>query len=282
MAGKNIVQRFFELLGISAKLDLAWLLRDTKYALLAIASDIIVSLSMVSGVFLISVRFGGIGGMCTNEVLFMMAYSTMVSGLMNLFGCGNNIHISRIIGRGQLEHFFVQPLPLSLQLLTCGFNPFTAGSNLLVGICLMALAVKRLGLTITPFWVFSLCAYLFVTFVIVVAWAYFVSSAAFYAPLAAEEISYTAIDEMWHLTTFPLSGMPSFIQIPLITVFPQGLMAWFPALCLLGKPPLGLSAYYPMLFALLLAFTASIFFKRGLNHYVKRGSNRYVSHGFRR
>ena len=82
------------LYAISAKMDLAWLLRDTKYALAAVLSDTISNLSVISGVYLIALRFGGIGGMSVDEVLFMMAYSTITTGIFILFGSGNNLHIS--------------------------------------------------------------------------------------------------------------------------------------------------------------------------------------------
>jgi ABC-2 type transport system permease protein len=270
-----------KLLAISAKMDLVWLLRDTKFAVLGICGDMVNNISTLSGVFLIASRFGGIGGLSADEVLFMMAYSTMVSGIFVMFASGNNIHISRIIGRGQLEHLFIQPLPLGVQLATCGFAPFTGGSNLIVGVLLLAVSVNRLGLQISFWWAAFLAASLLTTMAIIIAKSYLVSSIAFYAPVAAEEISTTAIDDTWFMSTFPLSGMPAFIQVTMLTIIPEGLMAWFPSLCLLGKPPLNLPAYYPMLFALALSLVAGYFFKKGLNHYVRKGSNRYVRHGFR-
>ena len=282
MADRITLKRILRLFAISAKMDLVWLFRDTKYAILGISGDIVNNLAAVSGVFLIASRFGGIGGMSADEVLFMMAYSTMTTGIFTMFGSSNNIHISRIIGRGQLEHFFIQPLPLSVQLSTYGFSPFTGGSNFFVGIVLMAVAVGRMSLDVTFWWIVALIAYLLTTMTIIVARSYLVSSMAFYAPVAAEEISTTAIDDTWFLSTFPLSGMPVAIQIPLLTILPEGLMAWFPSLCLLGKPPLNLSIYYPMLFAIIISLATSYIFRKGLNHYVKKGSNRYVPHGFRR
>ncbi|MCL2081320.1 MAG: ABC transporter permease [Oscillospiraceae bacterium] len=282
MADRITFKRIIKLLAISAKMDLIWLLRDTRFALAGISADMISNISTVSGVFLIASRFGGIGGMSTDEVLFMMAYSTLITGIFIIFGSGNNIHISRIIGRGQLEHLFIQPLPLGVQLSTNGFTPFTGGSNFIVGIVLMAIAVGRLELQISFLWIVSLMAYLLTTVTIIIARSYLVSSMTFYAPVAAEEISSTAIDGTWLISTFPLSGMPVFIQIPLLTVLPEGLMAWFPALSLLGRPPLGLTGYYPMLYALLISLAASFIFRKGLRYYVQKGSNRYLPYGFRR
>jgi len=282
MEVKKKLKRIISLYGIAAKMDLVWLLRDTKYALAIIAADIISNISVISGVWLIAVRFGGIGGMNVDEVLFMIAYSTIITGIFILFGSGNNIHISRIIGRGQLEHLLMQPNSLKVQLLTSGFGPFAGSSNLIAGCILLIISINRLQLQITIWWIVMLIIYLAATMVTIVARAYLVSTAAFYAPVAAEEIATTAIEGTWQLSTFPLSGMPAFIQVPLLTILPEGLMAWFPALCLLGKPPLGLTEYYPFAYALILALAAGYFFRKGLIHYVTKGSNRYVPYGFRR
>jgi len=276
------LKRILGLLAISAKMDLVWLLRDTKYAIAGVTADIISNVSTVAGVYLIALRFGGVGGMSVDEILFMMAYSTMVTGIFILFGSGNNIHISRIIGRGQLEHLFTQPLSLPVQLLTNGFGPFTGSGNLITGIILTIVSVHRLNLVISFGWLLTLSACLLITMAIIVARSYLVSSLAFYAPVSAEEISNTAIEGTWFLSTFPLSGMPVYIQIPLLTIMPEGLMAWFPSLCLLGRPPLHLTAYYPAIYALLLALSAGYIFRKGLAYYVRNGSNRYVPYGFRR
>ena len=280
--GQTTIRQMGNLLAISAKMDLLWLMRDTKFAVAAITADAISNMAVVSSVYLIALRFGGIGGMSVDEVLFMMAYSTLTTGIFILFGSGNNIHISRIIGRGQLEHLFMQPLSLKMQLMTSGFTPFTGGSNFVLGCILLVISVKRLSLHVTAGWLIMLVIYVFTTMVIIVARAYLVSSAAFYAPVAAEEISYTAIDGTWQLSTFPLSGMPAIIQIPLLTIFPEGLLAWFPSLCLLGKSPLHLTEYYPLAYALFIALAANFVFRKGLKYYVKKGSNRYVPYGFRR
>jgi len=281
MADKVTIKRVLHLYGISAKMDLAWLLRDSKYAIVMIITDIIQNVGMVAGMFLIAARFGGIGGMSMDEVLFMTAYSSLTTGIIMVFGASNNIMVSRIIGRGQMEHKFLQPLPLTVQMFTCSFLPFTGAGSFITGIVLTVISLGRLHLHITLFWLLSLVAYQVVTLTIIVARSYLVSSLTFYAP-STEDLSQTIMMDTWFLSTFPLSGMPKFIQFPLLTIMPEGLMAWFPALCLLGKPPMGLTAYYPMLFALVIAFTATYFFRKGMNYYVHQSSNRYVPWGFRR
>jgi len=266
-----------------ARMDLAWLLRDTLFASLAITADVISNVSSVTGVFLLAWRFGGIGGMDKYEVLLMLAYSTLVTGVFQTFFSGNNTgHISRRIGRGQLEHMFIQPLPLPVQLVTEGFLPFSGSSNILSGAALLCIAVSKLGLALPWWWVFSLVGNLIVTIVIILGQSYLASGVTFYAPVQAEEISSFVIDAHGHISSFPLSGMPLSLQISLITIVPAGLLAWFPTLALLGKPPLGLPAAFPLLFAVILSAAAAYFFRKGLKYYVKKGVNRYSAFGHRR
>ena len=268
------VRRILKLYVLYAKMDLAWLLRDKTFAILAILTDAISNLSSVAGIFLIAWRFDGIGQMNRFEVLFMLAYATIVMGILQTFCFGNNVgNISRRIGRGQFEHMFIQPLPLPLQLATEGFLPFTGSSNIISGIILMTISMSNLDITLPLWFIF----YFIASTAIILGLSYLVGSIAFYAPVQAEEISSYVIDAVWYIGTFPLSG---YIMIPLLTIVPTGLIAWFPTLVLLGREPF--YSYYPLLFAVFIWAIAVYFFKKGLNHYVRKGINRYHSMGHRR
>jgi ABC-2 type transport system permease protein len=166
--------------------------------------------------------------------------------------------------------------------LTEGFIPFSGSSNLLSGAALLCFAVAKLQLVLPWWWVLSLVGNLVVTVSMIIGLSYLASSAAFYAPVQAEEISTYVTDACGSISLFPLSGMPLALPIPLISVLPTGLIAWFPTLALLGKPPLGLPAAFPLLFALCLAMVAAYFFQKGLNYYVQKGINRYSPTGHRR
>jgi len=276
------VKRLLKLYALYAKMDLAWLLRDTVTAFVAIFAEVITTLSAVAGVFLLAWRFDGIGGMSRFEVLFMLAYSSIITGIFIMFGNFNVGNISRRIGRGQFEHMFIQPLSIPKQLITEGFTPFTGCSNIITGALIMAIATANLGITLPWWWVLSLIANLIITSAIVVGLSYFASNLAFYAPVQAEEISSHVFNSTSHIATFPLSGMPIWLQLPLITIIPTGLLAWFPTLALFGNAPFNLPAWYPLLFAIVLWIIAAHFFRKGLNHYVKKGINRYHAMGHRR
>ena len=273
------IKRYFELLKIYARMDLASLTRDLKFMIVVIISDIVSNISSISGIFLLAWKFGGIGGMDQFEVLFMLAYGNIVMGFLNMMGGCNALFPSRIIGRGQWEHMFIMPLPYAVQL-TVGIFPFTGSSNLLSGIALLCVAMHNMDAVLPWWWLGALIFQLILSMVIVVSLSYLFSSLAFYAPVQCEEISSTVIYSVEHTRTFPLSGMPLYIKYPLLTIFPAGLMAWFPTMIILGKTFV-FGNFYPAIFALIISFTAAYFFKKGFKFYVKKGINRYVSGGHR-
>ena len=223
--------QLLKLLGFYAKLDLMWLLRDTKIAIFAILSESIAALASISSIFLLAMRFKGIGNMSHYEVLFMLGYVTSVFGVFNTFCSMNNVgHISRRIGRGQFEHMFIQPLAMPIQLISEGFIPFTGSSTLVVGISITCIALNKLAVCVTWWWVLSFVGSLLVSLIIILSLSYLFSSTAFYAPVACEEISMLLIDNLSSLTKYPLTGMPKFIVFPLITILPYGLLGWFPSM----------------------------------------------------
>ena len=138
-----------------------------------------------------------------------------------------------------------------------------------------------INLPALPFWwVAVLIVNIFISIIIVVALSYLVSSSAFYAPVQCEEISSSVRYSLEYTATFPLSGMPLYMRVSLLTIFPAGLIAWLPTLIILGKVP-ALTNLYPIVFAVLLSLTAAHFFKKGFNYYVKKGINRYHAGGHR-
>lgn len=275
--------RFIKLYLLYAKMDLAWFLRDTKTCLMAICADFISNIATVTGIFLLAWRFDGVGGMNKYEVLFMLGYVTVITGLFQTFFSNCNTgHISRRIGRGQFEHVLIQPLPIPVQLLTEGFIPISGSSNLITGCIIISVALKNLDIVPEWWWMLSFILNVVVTISIILSLMYLFSTAAFYAPAQAEEISSYVSESTGNLSTYPLSGMSLAVQIPLITIFPAGLLGWFPSLVLLGKPPLNLPYFYPMIVVIILFILTVKLFKRGLNYYVKTGSNRYSARGHRR
>ncbi len=279
MVDKVSLKRYFKLLGIYARMDLASLMRDGKFMAIVMAADLVSNLSAVSGIFFLAWKFGGIGGMERFEVLFMLAYGNIVMGFLNMMGGCNALFPSRIIGRGQWEHMFIMPLPYGVQL-TVGIFPFTCSGTFISGIALLIAALCNLKVHLPWWWPLLLILQLAASMVIVVSLSYLLSSLAFYAPVQCEEISSTVIYGIEQTMTFPLSGMPGYVKYPLLTLFPAGLTAWFPTMILLGKTAV-FENIYPAVFALLAAFTAAHFFKKGFRYYVKKGINRYESGGHR-
>jgi len=255
--------------------------------LLQIAAETISAAAAVSGVFLLSVQFGGIGGMNQNEILFMLSYATMVDGVFMIFFAGSNTgSISRVIGRGQLDHAVIQPIPLWMQLVTAGFSPVSSNSMLICGTALSIYSIQRLQLSVSALWIVEYLCSVICSTVIIVSVTYIVSCLAFYAPTAAEEISEITRDLFTSLKSYPLGGIPWLWQTVFCTLLPVGLAAWFPSSILLSKMPSGLfgGAKLPALTvvaAAILLITANLLFKKGMNYYAKNGSPRYSGFGHR-
>ena len=277
--GNISLKRYFGLLTIYAKMDLAALLRDTKFMLIAVISDICADISAISGIFLLAWRFDGIGGLDRFEILFMLAYGGIVNGIIAILDRGNASFPSRIIGRGQWEHMFIMPLPYSIQMLA-GFFPFTCSGRFVSGVILLCIAIVNLGVVLPWWWILALAVNILISIIIVIGLSYLVSSLAFYAPVQCEEISSTVRYSVEYTATFPLSGMPPYMKLPLLTIFPAGLIAWLPTLIILDKKPM-IANMYPIIFAIVLSLTASYFFKKGFRYYVTKGINRYHAGGHR-
>jgi ABC-2 type transport system permease protein len=284
MADNVTFRKFFSLYALYAKMDLDFLIRDARISLMAIAADLLSNIAAVSAIFLLAWRFDGVGGMTRWDVFFMLGYVTCVTGFYQLFFAGCNTgHISRRIGRGQMDHMLIQPLPLTVQLATEGFNPFTGSQNLLFGIGIIIRALRGMGKMPGALWLLGLAGYLFVSVAIILGLSYLFSSLAFRWQVAFEEVSSTVIDDLTGvLSNYPLSGMPPPVQWALITVVPAGLLGWFPACALLGKTPLGLPVLYPLIAAAVVWALAALAFRKGLKYYVQIGSNRYSPGGHRR
>jgi len=279
MAGRFTLRRYFQRVGIYAKMDLATVLRDTKFMLACVISDMLANVSAISGIFLLAWRFDGLGGMTRFEVLFMLAYGNIVIGALQAMGGANALFPSRIIGRGQWEHMFIMPLPYWMQM-SVGAFPFTTSSKFISGVVLLWVAVANMTVVLPWWWVLALVANVLISMVIVVALSFLVASLTFYAPVQCEEISSTVVYSAEYTSTFPLSGMPLYVRMPLLTIFPAGLIAWFPTLIILGKSPV-IANLYPFVFAMVVLIAATYFFKKGFGYYVKKGINRYTPGGHR-
>lgn len=282
------IKTLIRLYKVYARLDLLWFLRDTKYCLMYIVSDLICTGSQAASVFLLSARFGGFGGMNEQEVLFMLGYAMLGEGIYTMFFTGNNSGmVSRIIGRGQLDHGMIQPVPLWMQLMAQGFLPISGNAAFICGTAILVYAAGRLHLILQPLWAAALVINAAASCAVMVLAVYLMSCLAFYAPAAAEEIA-QAGRELFSLKSYPLGGIGKRAKIMFVSIIPIGLAAWLPSLGLvrLGRGFHGMnSVVLPLLFtpvvAGILAVVTGMVFKKGMEHYAVYGSPRYSSFGHR-
>ena len=294
MAGKVVwtVRRMVALLGAAAYLDFLFMTRSPRQMFGYAITDGLLAIAGAAGTLLLAERFEGIGAWSREQVVFMLGYAVVATGLLNLFFGYNVLMISRRLGRGQLDHTLVQPQPLWLSLLTEGFVPFSGVAELIPGVALMAWAGSRLSLAVTPGWLALLALNLLASAVVVMAFCYLWGSLAFYAQTAAEEISSAAMRMMGQLKSFPLDSAGPLLTGGLLSVLPAGFAAWFPCRVLLGvnggaadslsAAGPDYAAFITPLAAFILLVLTCLAFSKGLQLYVRTGSQRYSDFGHRR
>ena len=280
MAAK--IRQILRLYALYARLDWRFLMTDKRMGIITVLSEWLFSVSGVMGVALLAVRFGGIGGLSSDEILWMLGFFTLADGMTYMLTGGYNIlHISRRIGRGQVDHMLIQPIPLWMQLLTEGFMPFSGSSGFLSGIILTAVATARLKLTVTPGWLLALLLYALARMAVAVGFSFLTGSAAFYRPVSCEELSTVALDALNEAGKYPFAALPDWMQALFATFLPVGLMAYIPSMILLQKIDAPAALVWPVAMGAAFLALAGVSFRKGLKHYAKHGCPRYKEMGHR-
>jgi ABC-2 type transport system permease protein len=264
-------------------MDLMYIARGPRVAITYYVSDLVIGIAAATATYLLAARFDGIGAWSRPQVLFMLGYALLVRMVVEVFFNYNLSHISRRIGRGQLDHLLVQPQPLWMALITEGFAPVSGTGMLLPTAFLLLSASQQLDLAPSPGWWALFVLDVLASVAIVQAFEYAWGSVAFWAPRSAEEINSDTWEMLQTLIPFPLDGLSGLALTGLLTIVPAGLIAWYPARALLGIVPVSwpAAASLPMA-AILFAAFATWIFTRGLRHYGRTGSSRYLDYGHRR
>lgn len=274
-------KRLFRLWGLYARLDWAYTTQDAFTAIVTVVCELTWGMASLVGTALLAVRFGGVGSLSTADVLVMLSFHLFSSGVEVMFFGGNNISlISRRVGRAQVDHMLIQPLPLWVQLITEGFMPVSGCQQAVCGFLALCLFVPRSGVAVTAGWVLLLLLLALCRIAIRLAISYLAGSAAFYNPVGCEELSDIVLSLCGTVSDYPLSGMPRLVVGVLLTVLPLGVLTYLPGLLLLGRLD-AIWAAWPVLLSVALVSAAQHLFRKGLKHYVKVGCARYKSMGHR-
>lgn len=269
------------LLGAGARLNAIRILRTREQAIAHTATDFIWHSGEMLAPILVALRFGHIGPWPLAAVVFMLAYGAVVSSLLDAAG-DSPWYLSQRIGRGQLDHYLVQPQPLWRIMLTEGFTPFDFWPVLTLGLVLMAWSVARLHVTVSPGWLGLLGVNLLASMAVQTAFLYTWGCLAFWAPRGAEEISSAAAGLIGKVS-FPLDSVPRALRVVLVSAVPSGLLSWLPSRAMLhvaGSGPT--DAWITPIAAIVLGAFALLLFRLGLHEYRRTGSRRYTDHGHRR
>ena len=273
-----VLLRLLRLWGVYAHMDLLLLTRDMKSFVGWTLADTITNIAAVTGMLFLAARFHGIGTWSQPQIVFMLGYAAVVEGVASLLFNYNVLHISRRIGRGQIDHLLLQPQPLWMALLTEGFSPAFSLPMVLPGIGMMVWATLHLphSVALPP-----LALNLLASTAVLVGFQYLWGCLAFIAPRAAEELSSSTMDLMNQLKQYPLNAAGPLLRFGLLTVLPVGFLAWIPCRALLGMDGTAWGIYKTPLAAVVFGLLAATAFGKGLRYYARTGSQRYTDFGHR-
>ena len=275
------LRRLLRLWRLYAWMDCMWVTRSFEKFAVYYLGEAIINAAAISSTLLLAERFDGLGPWSKAQVIFMLGYAAMATGVLAIF-CGYNVlYIGRRLGRGQFDHTLLQPQPIWMALLTDGFNPFGASSAFLTGLGLALWASRSLSITVNLGWLALCVCNLLASASVVLAVSFFWGSLAFFAPRAAEEINTPLLRMLDHIKLFPLDGLSGVMLNGLLTVVPVGFVAWHPCRALLGHAAAWYAVWITPLAAVLSALLAVTMFRRGMHHYAYIGSSRYRDMGHR-
>ena len=193
----------------------------------------------------------------------MLGYATLLGGLLDDLLQLQRAHISRRIGRGQLDHVAHSAAAALDGAADRGLRAVLRLGGAAPGVVALLWAVGDLARRRHPGWLALLALNLAASVGDrALAFSYLWGSLAFWAPRAAEEISSSSLRLLDQLKPFPLDGLRPALLGGLLTVLPVGFVAWYPCRALLrwcspdavGAWPGGLAARLAALrFALLAA-----------------------------
>ncbi len=256
-------------------MNVIYILSTREQAVMGTTTDFIYHAGAFVAPLLVVIGFGHIGRWTVPALAFMLAYGTIVAGLLDLFeGVWS---LSHYVSRGEMDHFLLQPHPVWLSLLTKQFSPLWNWPVLVLGTSALSWSIGSLHLKPSPAWVGFLLINLVASVTVKSAYMNVWGSLAFWAPRGAERASSFAADLAGELT-YPLDTLPGSLKAALVSAVPTGLFAWLPSRALLG-----LGAPYEVwltpLAATALTCMAVILFRAGMRQYMKTGSRRYVGVG---
>lgn len=269
------------LFGAATRLNVARILRTREQAITYTLTDFTWHSGATLAPILVVARFGHVGAWPLAAVVFMLGYGAIVASTMDALG-ESPWRLSHCIGRGQLDHFLVQPQPLWRTLLTDSFTPFDFWPVLTMGVVLVAASAARLHVAVSPGWLALLGVNLLASIAVQTAFLYAWGCVAFWAPRGAEEIS-SAAASLLREVSFPLDPVPRALRLVLVSAVPSGLLSWLPSRALLRIPGGGpMDAWIAPLAAAGLGGFAFVLFRLGLRTYRHTGSRRYSDNGHRR
>jgi ABC-2 type transport system permease protein len=177
------------------------------------------------------VRFPGLGGWDSPDVLLMASMRLLSHGLYVLI-LGRASWVSILVQMGQIDAYLLRPMPVHRQVQVAFFNVNAVG-DLLVAVSLFAGALWAVGLDWSPWRIAYLVVAIAGGVLMEGAIATTVSSAALHGPATSYFMLW--LDElMTAFGNYPLHILPGLVRDALTFVLPLAFVAYLPCAVLTG------------------------------------------------
>ncbi len=268
-----------DMLKTSMRLGLEPIIDGGARGLVWMIGELVLAISSIVPSLAMAFALGHIGEWTQGDLVFLVGFVLTARGLAQVIGGGNILMISRKIGRGQLDHNLLQPLPLWKSLIVEGFGSLDLIVSQLLGVGCLCWGLTYVAQGSAAWWL-ALLANILSAAVLIICTQYLWGTLAFYAPQSAEEINTITDSAIGQLSILPLTDMMPFAKLVLSSVLPAGMIGAVPVFQLLHAH--GWALYATPLFAFIFAAITLLTFRQGLVHYGKYSISRYSSFGHRR
>lgn len=267
------------MLKTSMRLGLEPIIDGGARGLVWMFGELVLAISSIVPSLAMAFALGRIGEWTRDDLVFLAGFVLTARGLAQVAGAGNILMISRKIGRGQLDHNLLQPLPLWKSLIVEGFGSLDLIVSQLFGVACLCWGLTYVARGSAAWWL-ALIINVLSAATLIICTQYLWGTLAFYAPQSAEEIDTITDSAIGQLSVLPLTSMVSFARIVLSSVLPAGMIGAVPVFQLLHAH--GWELYAAPLFTVVFAVITLLIFRQGLIHYGKYSVSRYSSFGHRR
>lgn len=264
----NAVKRYLELYWLFLKQRFKILLEYRMNFLIGASSTVAEQAGGLLTIWVVMSQIPNLQGWSLYQVMFIYGMVVLAKSINHMFADNLWVIGQQYIRSGGFDRFLVRPINPLFHLLADRFCHDGIG-NFLVGLSLVVISIRALGIVVTPLLALYLVIAVLSGGIIFIALNLITCTSAFWI---IESVPVTRmVFEMHEFAKFPLTIYQRSIGLLLTWVIPYGFASFYPAAFLMGKD-VGIYTWLGPLVAAVLLLIAYRVWLFGLLHYAGTGS----------